>query len=326
MTGRIVAVLIAAVATLLVVTTIAPQTSGILALAQILLPHAVLAAILAGGVAGAAVRTRAPLVALAVVVLVACIRFGSEWVSLPAPSPSGPAVTLTSWNLELGARSASTVAGPLLEHDAEIVALQELTPDASTALDLDSRIVARYPYRLLLPDVGAFGIGILTTFPILDKEVADAPPGVIVTLDLGSSRHLRVLNAHPLPGKIGLIGGLRVPVSFDATERDAAIGRVRNRIDSLFASHDPFVVIGDYNSAPTEPAYARLSAGLHDVHVDVGEGPGWTWRPSSLEPLRIGLLRIDLVLTGPGVQPISTGVDCGRVGDHCILDASVSVR
>ena len=85
-------------------------------------------------------------------------------------------------------------------------------------------------------------------------------------------------------------------------------------------------MIGDFNTAPTEPGYGRLTAGLRDIHTEIGLGPGWTWRPSSLESLGIGLLRIDLVLLGPGVTPISTAIDCGKPGDHCLVDATVAVR
>ena len=192
-----------------------------------------LATIVVAVVLGIALRTRAVALALGVLLIVACVRFGSEWMSLPAAASPGPSVAFVSWNLELGARAAGAVAGPLLEHDADVVALQEVTPDAAAALEGDERIVARYPYRLLAPDPGVFGIGILSAFPIVDQDVFEAPSGMNVTLDLGSGRHLRVLNAHPLPGRIGTLPRLGLPVAFDSTERDAALGRVRTRIEAL---------------------------------------------------------------------------------------------
>jgi hypothetical protein len=67
-----------------------------------------------------------------------------------------------------------------------------------------------------------------------------------------------------------------------------------------------------------------LTAGLVDVHRSIGLGPGWTWRPSSLERLGIGLLRLDLVLLGPGLRPIDLGVDCPRAGDHCRMTVTFS--
>jgi endonuclease/exonuclease/phosphatase (EEP) superfamily protein YafD len=323
--GRLFGALVAGVIALVVATSIAPQTTGLLALAQILLPHLVLAAILAAGVLAAVTRTRALAVALVILVGVTCLRFGSEWVSLPTPTPTGQAIRLTTWNLELGARAADAVAGPILRHDADVVALQELTPNAASALEADARIAARYPYRFLVPDAGTFGIGILSAFPIIERTAFSAPSGAVVTLDLGAGRHLRLIDAHPLPGRIEMLGQTRLPIGFDARERDAANARVRSRIDTLLAGGEPLVVVGDFNTAPTEPGYARLTSGLTDIHVEVGFGPGWTWRPSRLEGIGLGLLRIDLILIGPGVVPVSSGVDCSERGDHCLVDGTVVV-
>jgi endonuclease/exonuclease/phosphatase (EEP) superfamily protein YafD len=323
--GRILAALVAGVAALVVATSIAPQTTGVVALAQILLPHLVVAVILAAGVLAAVMRTRALAVALVVLVGVTGLRFGSEWVSIPAPAPTGQQIRLTTWNLELGARAAAAVAGPILRHDADVVALQELTPDAASALEADDRITARYPYRFLVPDAGTFGIGILSAFPIVERTAFSAPSGAVVTLDLGAGRHLRLMDAHPLPGRIEMLGQTGFPVGFDPRERDAATARLRSRIDTLWSGGEPLIVVGDFNTAPTEPGYALLTHGLTDLHVEVGFGPGWTWRPSRLEGLGLGLLRIDLILVGPGVVPVSSGVDCSESGDHCLVDGTVAV-
>ena len=72
------------------------------------------------------------------------------------------------------------------------------------------------------------------------------------------------------------------------------------------------------NVASTEPAYDDLVAGWRDAHTEAGTGPGWTWRPSRLEALNAGLLRIDYVLVTLDVQPTSGAQDCSRPGDHCI--------
>jgi endonuclease/exonuclease/phosphatase (EEP) superfamily protein YafD len=324
--GRVAAAVVAAVMILVGMTAAAPATTGSVALAQILLPHLVLVTLVMASGLAIMLRSRGLTVALAILVVVGCLRFGSEWVSVPAPVPAGTPVALLSWNLELGARPPGAVAGPILEHDADVVALQELTPGAAAALESDERIRARYPYSVLAPDRGAFGIGILSAFPIVDRELFSSPAGAAVTLELAPGRRLRVLNGHPMPGKIESVPSLGLPISFDATERDGALRRIRGRIETLLATAIPFVVIGDYNTAPTEPGYATLTAGLHDAHAEVGFGPGWTWRPSSLESLGVGLLRIDLVLAGPGVTPTATGVDCGKPGDHCLVHATVVVR
>lgn len=66
--------------------------------------------------------------------------------------------------------------------------------------------------------------------------------------------------AHPLPGRIRTLGPL--PVSFDPIARDAALSRFRARVDAAIARNETVIVVGDFNVAPTEPAYGSLVGGL----------------------------------------------------------------
>lgn len=75
----------------------------------------------------------------------------------------------------------------------------------------------------------------------------------------------------------------------------------------------------------TEPAYADFAAGLRDIHVEVGHGVGWTWRPNRLEAWPVAWLRLDHIFLGPGVEARTTGVDCSLVGDHCIVTGEIVV-
>ena len=83
---------------------------------------------------------------------------------------------------------------------------------------------------------------------------------------------------------------------------------------------------GDINTAPTEPEFARFVAGFADAHAEVGVGPGLDVlaRPA-LEGLGIGLIRIDVVLAGPGLRPITEVEACPPVGDHCLVRATVEI-
>jgi endonuclease/exonuclease/phosphatase (EEP) superfamily protein YafD len=324
--GRILTGWAAAAGTSLVAATfLLDPGDGPLALAAILVPHLLLVALLIGLSGLALDRGRWSIMAVAVLVVVAAARLGPEWLSLPTANAGDQRITVMSWNLEVGSRSTETRAGVIINHDADVVALQELTPAAAAALEADARIRARYPHRLLAPDPSVFGMGILSAFPIVTSEVTSIPPTLTATLDLGTGRRLNVLNAHPLPGTIHAVSALRVPIGFDGTERDASLRVIRGRIDDLLAADVPIVVIGDFNMASTEPAYRWLSAGLRDVHGEVGLGPGWTWRPSRLEEFGLGFLRIDYVFTGPSVASVEIAVDCRQPGDHCALVADLGL-
>jgi vancomycin resistance protein VanJ len=299
----------------------APQ-AGVLALAAIFLPHLCLAAV-ALAPAAVLLRHRVLRAALVLLTLVTVMRFGPEWVSLPRAAGDRDVLTVATWNPLSGGTDPERVIAEILATDAQVVALQELTPDVADALAGDAGIAARFPHRLLAPEASVLGMGLLSAYPITQEELLSQPPGMHVRLDLGPLGGLVVINGHPLPGSIGGLGGL--PVSFDGTTRDAATGPVRDRIDTFLAHGEAGLVLGDYNVTPTEPGYRRLAEGLRDAHAEAGTGTGWTWRPHRLAGLGIGLLRIDYIMTSPELEPIGTELRCGVPGDHCLLIGRIAL-
>ena len=246
---------------------------------------------------------------------------GSEWISIPVPGQAAD-LTVMSWNLERGARSPAEMVEAMRSSTADVIALQELEPDHAGAIEADPIVVDRFPYRELAPDNGYLGIGLLSRYPLSDVERWRDPAGISASVDAPVGE-ISVINAHPLPGRIWTVLGL--PAGFDPSVRDADIARVRERVDAALARGERVLVLGDYNTSPSEPAYRVLVAGLRDAHVEVGQGPGWTWRPSSLEWLGLGFLRIDLALVGPGLKPVMSAEDCSLPGDHCRLVLGLAV-
>jgi endonuclease/exonuclease/phosphatase (EEP) superfamily protein YafD len=103
------------------------------------------------------------------------------------------------------------------------------------------------------------------------------------------------------------------------------IDAIREDVDAWLAAGERVLVIGDYNVTPTEAGYARLVEGLRDAHAEAGNGSGWTWRPHRLATLRVGVIRIDYVLSSPELEPIGTELRCDVPGDHCILIADLAM-
>ena len=197
-----------------------------------------------------------------------------------------------------------------------MVALQELTSDVAAALEADPEIDVRFPFRELVPGGDTQGMGVLSRFPLRDARSYASPAGLEVVVEtLGGD--VTLVNAHPLPAVIA------PPFTFDPSRRDRAIATARGWADAALDRDETVLLIGDFNVTPTEPAYRRLVDGLRDAHTDAGLGPGWTWRPKRVEPFGIGALRIDYVFVGPGLEPVSSSVDCPRVGDHCRVMARI---
>ena len=100
---------------------------------------------------------------------------------------------------------------------------------------------------------------------------------------------------------------------------------IRTRIEEDLAGKRSVIVLGDLNTTERERAYAGLSAGLRDAHLDAGLGPGFTWRPGPLSFLPFGMLRIDYVLSSPDLVATSSTVDCSLPSDHCRLDVELAM-
>ncbi len=261
---------------LAVITWLWRPDSGPAALIVILLPHAMLALIVVGVLGLALDRRRRSSLFVAGLVLVTIARFGSEWLSLPARDPAGTTVDVLSWNLESGRRQHDGLVEALLAHDADVVALQELTRASAAVLDTDPRILRRYPFRQLVPNDGAVGLGILSSFEVVASMASQSPPIQLVTLDARTATEepLHVVNAHPLPGVIRTITSLRIPIGFAGTARNESLRVIRMAIAERLALGQPLIVAGDFNVAPTESAYEEVATGLLDSHVEAGLGPG----------------------------------------------------
>lgn len=270
---------------------------------------------------------RASLAIAALLIASVGVRFGDDWVSLPPVTPPDGASRLevVTWNLEAGSRSGSSTVAFLRANPADVIGLQELEPGTAAAIQADPGLVARYPYRALEPLEGVVGLGILSRYPLSAPRFDLQPALQELTLELGDGRQVAVVNTHPLHADIAKAGRRGPPIGFDASQRDADLDTIRQRIDGRIAAGQPVILLGDLNTAASEPVFDRFVAGLREVHRAVGEGPGWTWRPIRLEFLGFGLIRIDHVVTSPDIESLGIATSCPPIGDHCLVEAGLAV-
>jgi vancomycin resistance protein VanJ len=303
-----------------------PQRSGPLAISEILAPHLLLPLVLLVPLA-ARRGARFARIALVVAAVVGVARFGPGVVSLPAsPPPGATTVRFLSWNLETGLPPAADVVRLLAASDADIVALQELTPEHAAAIEADTATASRFGYRALFPVAGAAGVGLLSRFPLDAVAHSMSPLVVQATVRLPGGEVVTIIDAHPFPGRITTVTDFRVPVGFDPGDRDAGIRSIRSLIDAALARHERLAVVGDFNVSDREPAYNDLAKGLLDAQREVGQGTGSTWRPDRMKFLPFGVLRIDYLFAGGGIVPTEISEDCTPRGtDHCVVRAAVAV-
>jgi endonuclease/exonuclease/phosphatase family metal-dependent hydrolase len=302
-------------AALLVVTWLVPGREGIPAVLTILSPHLALGALGATVVLAVLVRGGVLRLGLVVLVVVLLARFGGEWLSLP--TTGGPvSFTISTWNMEWDVPGGPDAVSGLAAVDADVVVLQELTPDQAGRIEASAAVTQRFPHRRLEPGSSRDGIGLLSRRPMTDVEYQEDPASIRAAL-VGDGDPVTILTAHPHSPRIRTRTPIDLPVGYDVSERDRRLAEIRTRLDRAIALGSPVVFVGDVNVAPTEAAYRDLTAGLVDAHVEAGLGPGWTWRPPIVGPLPMGLLRIDLILSTPELVPLDARVVCRSVGDHC---------
>ncbi len=183
-------------------------------------------------------------------------------------------------------------------HPADLVVVQELT--AAWARDL-SRLPA-YPYRAMLPREDAYGIGVLSRWPLVPVEsedfAGDGLPSLAGQVQI-AHRPVRFLALHT-----------RWPVTPGlARARDASLEAAAR---SIAAGSGPAIVLGDLNATPWSPAYAAFltASGMQDA----ANGSGWqpTWLPG-FWPLA---LRIDHVFVSPGLCAEDTELGPAVGSDH----------
>lgn len=286
-------------------------------LAMLFVPIAMLGLFVRGPRGGALVLLAAVGLGLAVLRFVPALPSGAV-----AASPDLPRIDVATWNLYHDAVPAETLVAALVARAPAVVALQELSPARAAIIAGSDELREAFPHQVLRPSGEWDGIGLLSTWPI-DGPVASGqqPPHVAATVEAPGTTGLDVVVAHaPPPLALGSLGPTYAP-----SRRDEGLTELRSLVGASIAADRPVVLIGDLNLTDREMAHDELVEGLTDSYRAAGSGWGHTWRPPYTD-LPFGILRIDMVLSGPGLIPVSSRPDCtARGADHCILDVELAV-
>ncbi|HEX6288508.1 MAG TPA: endonuclease/exonuclease/phosphatase family protein [Herpetosiphonaceae bacterium] len=302
-----------------------PQRNGPLALAQVFAPYLFIPLLLALPSALRR-RSRSLLAAIVVCGVIAAVRFVPTWISLPPlETPDALRLSAATWNMYVSNHDLDELPGIVAAAEADILAVQELTPPHQSALLNDPEIARRYPWHYLEPG-HSDGMGILSRFPIVEQGILrnldrpEAFPIMWARVELGDGKTLIVVTAHPRAPHTPFRRPMPFPRTFDATGRAADIAFLRAFIDPLLHDNERLLLLGDFNLTEREPDYRDASAGLIDAHLAAGIGSGNTWILSPLRRIDAGLLRIDYLFSSPRVTPLRTSVNCATVGsDHCLV-------
>ncbi len=169
-----------------------------------------------------------------------------------APQNAGPELTFLQFNVNYAnptpekvlawIESLITQEGPATSAP-DIILLQELSPYMANALAplLDNRNTA-YPYKIVKPLPGAFGMALLSRHPLHDVQraslSASIPEHTLATVTLPDSQKLRLYETHTLP-----------PISPGySSVRNSDLMQLADIISTDTEAHKVF--LGDFNITP----------------------------------------------------------------------------
>ena len=257
--------------------------------------------------------------ALAALLLPAVVWLDLFGGVLSDKSRPGGFLTVASENVNAGNPDPAGSARDLAASGADVLALEELTPQAAGRYE--KGLAKAYPYHTLQGTVGLWSklslsdtqpIDIVDYGPLADtvpagkKKASDRALRTTVATDHGP---LTVYVAHP--------GSVRVnpEAGFWTASRDIGVQALGQAI--AVDRSKRVVLLGDLNGTLDDRAFAGLTAQLHSAQELAGDGFGFTW------PASFPVVRIDQILVR-GVQPDGSWVLPANGSDHRPVEARIS--
>jgi len=210
-----------------------------------------------------------------------------------APVGANPAQVLTVVSANLNADNDDPTALRRWAQGlgADVIVLQELNPRMAAALGA----WADFPYRMLAPAEGPFGLAVLSRHPLEQIERRE-PPGQTLharMLVRWGAASLVLAAVHPMP-----------PISADYHARRNAL--LAGEAAWAAGTGQPALLGGDFNASPWSSAVRPLTQG------------GW-WRATALTPTwpaSLPLIPIDQILVTGHWRVLDAGVGPRIGSDH----------
>jgi len=216
----------------------------------------------------------------AVLAAIAIMTAGCDFRSVrPSEKPSGPHFTVMTYNVNYGMPGAAEAAGAILQGDADIVCLQETTPQWQAYLA--GKLSRKYPHRDYKHAGAAGGMAFLAKRPF--RQVAQTSPKAgwfpswIIEADtpLGP---VQICNVHLRP-QLSDRGSVTPSAYFNSPDIH------RREISEAYEEMDdsqPRLVVGDFNESDSGGAVAWLTQrGFKDALSQFNtSAKTWRWKTS----------------------------------------------
>ncbi|MBV6633301.1 MAG: endonuclease/exonuclease/phosphatase family protein [Alphaproteobacteria bacterium] len=277
--------------------------------------QAVLAAIVLALIFGPLKAWRSLVVALCLITLNGWFVGHAHMTSQPLAEPQADAQTLRvlQFNMNLFHPDPDGLATSLLETDADLIVLQELSPDAATRIS--AALADDYQHQLTLPQTNAFGMGVFSRFEIteLQRLSATSLDAVSVRLSINTARHgdISLAAIHPPPPITRQLAALR----------NEEIGLAA---DWLAGRDGPKLLMGDLNLTPYSIWFRELvrQSGLQPVQKLLPFS-NVTWPDRMIHWLFS--IPIDHVMISEDLEFVSWRAEYGHGSDHAMIVADLQL-
>ncbi|MGX6604085.1 endonuclease/exonuclease/phosphatase family protein [Micromonosporaceae bacterium Da 78-11] len=212
--------------------------------------------------------------------------------TVPAHGPSsGVPLQVMTANMLFGRADPAAVVELVRLHDVAVLAVQEFSPTARTALAATG-LGTLLPYSSLADEWGASGSAIYSRFPVTAAGARRNGGGFLqayATIQPPGAGPLLVESAHPLaPSALSTLPGWRADLAAEPRPDPAG---------------PPRILLGDFNATLDHaPLRELISAGYRDAADATGQGFVATWGPYD----------------GDKIPPVTI--------DHVLVDERVGVR
>jgi vancomycin resistance protein VanJ len=233
---------------------------------------------------------------LLALVLIA-IRFIPYFTPSAISSSTENQIKIMSFNVFQRNNDVQGIIDIILEHEPDIVALQEVTPDVGD--QLSNALSPRYPYHTLDLLGNMMGQGLLSKYPI--RQMSDLPDYNFQSATIDTPEgSIQVFNIH---------SPTLIPFTW---KEDWQIQRTffDDVVADIEKVEGPIIVLGDFNTTPLSELYALLTENLTDTHIASGWGFGFSYpaRPKLGIRFPTPLLRIDYIFTNEFFSSFDTQV------------------
>ncbi|MET8830390.1 endonuclease/exonuclease/phosphatase family protein [Streptomyces sp. NPDC004610] len=219
-------------------------------------------------------------------------------------SARGGELTVVTHNVGEDNPDPAGTARALAATGAEVIAVQELAPQARDAFR--EALPARYRHHTVQG-----GVGLWSTYAMTGAEAVDIMPWP------RALRATLITPAGPVTVYVAHLASVRVAVGagFTTARRDEAAGLLADAVRRDRSSRT--LLVGDFNGTTDDRALAPLVRlpGMTSAQETAGAGFGFSW------PAAFPLTRIDHILTR-GLRPVSARTLPATPSDHLPVSAS----